>query len=177
MKMSFFKKATSALFALAIIFSTALTAAAQTTNNANGLNLPTGTTSATPAQLAELNNTQPEAYIKTLVLDNTDYQSGSTVKGSFSLWNDKNISISNLSYQAALVGDLMPNGLYRATFDSQILGSLFLDKNETKTINFGYRLPLSSRAYTLGKQLAIEIRTFSGSGLPLRMGGCQNKYY
>ena len=122
---------------------------------------------ATPEQIVEINNSQPEVYIKNLVLDNTDYKAGGAVRGSFDISNGKDVAVSNLSYQASLVGDLMQSALYQYEFDSQILGTIFLDKNETKTINFEYKLPLCSSAYTLGKQLGIQIKTFAGSGLPL----------
>jgi len=110
---------------------------------------------------------QIEVYLKDLVLDKTDYKAGDTVKGSFYFVNAKNSAVSNLGYRAFLVGDLMTNTLYKYEFDDQVLGTLFLDKNETKKVNFEYTLPLSSGAYTLGKQLGIKIRAFSGSGFPL----------
>jgi hypothetical protein len=122
--------------------------------------------SATPEQLAEINS-RPEVYVKDLILDKTSYKAGDIVKGSFTLVNGKDISVSNLSYRAFLVADLIDDATYRYEFDNQVLGTLFLDKSEVKTVSFEYRLPLSSSAYTLDKQIGIKIRAFSGSGSPL----------
>jgi len=142
-------------FVSAIIFSVAFAVLAQTAGHV-----------ATPEELAIINS-QPEAYVKDIVLEKTDYGAGDTVKGSFTLINGKDIAITNLSYQAFLMGDLMENTLYKYTFDNKILGTLFLDKSETQKVNFEYKLPTSSEAYALGKQLAVEIRSFSGVGAPL----------
>ena len=159
--MTSIKKISLASFLLAIIFSVALTTSAQITGTSTHKLIQ-----ATPEEIAIMNS-QPEVYVKDLVLDKNAYKAGDTVKGSFILVNDKDISVSNLSYHAFLVGDLQTNTLYRYEFDNQLLGTLFLDKNETKKVSFEYKLPLSSSAYTLDKQLGIKIRAFSGSGSPL----------
>ena len=151
---------TSYVFFIAIFFGLSISASAQVAPPVKGNTTPT------PAEILELNS-QPEVYAKDLVLDKTEYKAGDLVKGSFVFVNAKNISVSNLNYRAFLVGDLMLNTLYRYEFDNQILGTIFLDKSENKKIDFEYKLPLSSSAYTLGKQLGIKIRAFSGSGAPL----------
>lgn len=112
-------------------------------------------------------NSQPEVYVKDLKLDKTDYKAGEIVRGSFTLLNTKNVSVSNLNYRVFLVGDLMDNTLYKYEFDNRVLGTIFLYEKEEKRINFEYKLPLSSSAYTLEKQLGVKIRAFSGSGAPL----------
>jgi len=119
------------------------------------------------ANNAQLFESYPEVYIANLALDTSEYSAGDTINGSFDLINAKDVAVSNLSYQVFLVGGLGSNNLYKDEFDNQVLGITFLDKKETKKIEFVYKLPESSIAYSSQEQLGIKIRAFTGAGLPL----------
>jgi len=157
--MSYFKKISLLALSLIAIISLAQVAVVSAQSGRD----------ATPEEM-EVLNSLPEVFVTDVILEKNDYKAGDTVKGYFTLINSKDISVSNLSYQATLVGDLMADSLYKNAFDNKILGSVFLNSSETKKVYFEYPLPLSSNAYTFGKQLGIEIRAFSGSGIPLGWG-------
>ncbi len=153
------KKFFSAIVISIAVFSLALSASAQAVSTSNMIQ-------ATPDELSAINSL-PEVYVKDLVLDRELYKAGDTMKGSFVLVNVKDTTVSNLNYRAYLVGDLMAGNMYRYEFDGKVLGTVFLGEKENKKINFEYKLPLVSSAYTIGKQLGIKISAYSGSGSSL----------
>ncbi len=107
---------------------------------------------------------QPEVYIKDLVLDKTAYQAGDTIKGSFTLLNIKDQAVSDVYSEVTLAGDYQPNTLALVFYDSQKSGPYYLQGNEARKINFTYVLPKA----VAGDNLGIQVSALLGTGF--RMG-------
>lgn len=107
-----------------------------------------------------------QVYISNLNLNDSQLNAGDTVSGSFVIQNGSDQALTNVNYRTSLVGGLEPNGLYSFTFDSVTSEQFFLDGNESRTVEFSYKLPESSSAYSSGEQLAVKVKAYSGAGQP-----------
>ena len=104
---------------------------------------------------------QPEVYVKDLKLDKTEYSAGDTISGSFTLLNARDMAVPNMQYMVFLMGDY-ENTLPTVQYDnSAMVGPIFLSANESKTINFEYKLPVAVG----GEALGIQVRAMLDTGL------------
>lgn len=106
---------------------------------------------------------QPQVYILDLSLDKTELKIGETVKGSFTLLNDGDVTESDIYYKVSLDGEYV-DGLSRYTYDSLMNGPVFLKAKESKKISFSYKVPDS---FLNGDNLGIKVRILTRSGAPL----------
>lgn len=128
-----------------------------------GINFVSAQTKDTKLDIQIL-DVQPEVYVKNIQLDKNIYQSGDTVKGKFTLWNDSNFPVSDLYYEVALVGGYQENTLAKDYYDSIKLGPLYFQAKESRVIDFTYTIPKT----VAGKGLGIQIGALLGTGF--RMG-------
>lgn len=99
----------------------------------------------------------PQIYVTDLSIPRRQVQSGDVVRGTITLFNSGNTAAPDVSYLAALVGDIADNRPTRV-FDRKELGSLFLGAGERKTLSFDYQLPKG----VTGSDLRIRIQTVFG---------------
>jgi hypothetical protein len=118
---------------------------------------------ATTAQAQTDTSATPEVFVRNLSVTQSSYNSGDTVKGTFTLVNDKNTPVSNVSYSASLVGNYNEVGLAGSVHDTVRLNSVNLAASESRTISFSYKLP----AAIAGEDLGIQIQASLAAGIPL----------
>ena len=108
-------------------------------------------------------SSQPEIYVKNIVLDNKVYKAGDTVKGSFVIFNNKTQAVSDVYYKISLAGDYQKNNLAKVFYDSVKMGPISFKERESKEIDFTYVLPKA----VAGDNLGIQISALLGSGLQM----------
>jgi hypothetical protein len=106
----------------------------------------------------------PGIYVKDLSLDKTTYNSGDTVKGTFTLSNTENYAVSNIYYMVLLMGDYkntVPNTQYDHT---TLIGPFNFSAGEKKTVDFSYNLPKGLGGDGLGIQIHAAMQNGTGLG-------------
>ncbi len=113
---------------------------------------------------AEEEVVSPAAYIENLKIDKNQYVAGETVRGSFTIINGNESSMSDLYYTVVLAGEYGTDGIPQINYDKSTSPSnIFLKSEEEKTISFSYKLP----DFVDGEKLGIEIQAFTKAGIPL----------
>jgi uncharacterized integral membrane protein len=115
-------------------------------------------------QLAQTDDAPiPQIYVYDTKLDKTSYNSGDTIKGSFTVKNSSNSNASGLLYETILVGKFNADGIPAKNYGLVTSDVPFLSPKEQTTIHFTYKLPDGFG----GKDVALFIRTKLASGFHL----------
>ncbi|MDD4803777.1 MAG: hypothetical protein PHN69_01255 [Candidatus Pacebacteria bacterium] len=112
-----------------------------------------------------MNNT-PEIFVQNIKLDKTEYKAGDTIVGSVELFNNRDFFTSNINLKISLVGNY-DNNLYYKDYYNEKISSFSVGGGESSMVNFSFKLPISSEAYSDKGQIGIKIKAFTDSEAPL----------
>lgn len=112
---------------------------------------------------ASAQSSQPEVFVRDLVLSKKVYQAGETATGTFIFFNNKTQSVSDVYYEVALAGDYQKNTLANIFYDKKQAGPYMLQGKESKKIDFTYTLPEA----VAGTNLGIQVGAILGDGSKL----------
>jgi hypothetical protein len=117
-------------------------------------------------------DTKPiEVSVGSIVLDKKSYKSGETIVGSFLIKNTSGYIVNNLSFRTLIATDYnepapgvkISNSYLDGT---QRSGSFKLNNNETKRVDFSYKIP----DFINGTKLGVAIDLFSEAGHVISFG-------